>query len=96
MTEQQLQGAVIELCKLYGIACYHPYFSRRSAPGWPDLAMCGTHGFITRELKSAAGELTADQERWGRMLRMAGISWDIWRPRDLRSGRIERELLKIR
>ena len=96
MTEQQLQGAVIEMCKLYGIAWYHPYFSRRSVPGWPDLAICGARGFITRELKSATGTTTHDQERWGWMLRQAGISWDIWRPDDLRSGRIQRELLNIR
>ena len=96
MTEQQLQDAVTGMCRLYGIAWYHPYFSRRSVPGWPDLAICGTHGFITRELKSVSGKPTADQERWGQLLRRAGISWDIWRPDDLRSGRIQRELLDIR
>jgi hypothetical protein len=96
VTEQQLQGAVIDLCRLFGIACYHPYFSRRSVPGWPDLAICGTRRFITRELKSATGKVTIEQERWGRMLREAGVSWDVWRPDDLRSGRIQQELLDIR
>lgn len=96
MTEQQLQGAVIEMCKLFGIAWYHPYFSRRSTPGWPDLALCGAHGFLTRELKTAKGKTTAEQERWGAMLRHAGVSWDVWRPDDLHSGRIQRELLAIR
>jgi hypothetical protein len=96
VTEQQLQGAVIDMCKIYGIACYHPYFSRRSAPGWPDLAICGTRGFITRELKTAVGRVSEAQERWGQMLRLAGISWDVWRPDDMTSGRIQRELLAIR
>jgi hypothetical protein len=96
VTEQLLQAAVIDMCKIYGIAWYHPYFSRRSVPGWPDMAICGAHGFITRELKSATGKPTADQERWGWMLRQAGISWDVWRPGDLDSGRIQRELNAIR
>jgi hypothetical protein len=30
------------------------------------------------------------------MLRQAGISWDVWRPDDLRSGRIQHELQDIR
>lgn len=96
MTEQQLQAAVIDMCKLYGIAWYHPYFSRRSVPGWPDLAICGTRRFITRELKSERGKVTEEQERWGWMLRHAGVSWDVWRPGDLGSGRIQRELQEIR
>jgi hypothetical protein len=96
VTEQQLQGAVIDMCRLYGIAWYHPYFSRRSVPGWPDLAICGTRGFITRELKTATGKITEAQQRWGWMLRQAGVSWAVWRPDDLRSGRIQRELLDIR
>lgn len=96
MTERSFQASIIEICKLFGIAWYHTFDSRRSAKGWPDLAMVGKRGFITRELKSERGTVTADQERWGEMLRQVGISWDIWRPEDLRSGRIENELRAIR
>jgi len=96
VTEATFQDAVIALCKMHSVAWYHPYFSRRSAAGWPDLALCGANGFITRELKTERGKLTADQQHWGSMLRQAGISWDVWRPADLRSGRIQRELLAIR
>lgn len=96
MTEKQLQAAVIDLCRIYGIACYHTYDSRRSQPGWPDLAMCGTKRFITRELKSDYGKVQDEQDLWGFMLRQVGISWDVWRPDDLKSGRIQRELLSIR
>lgn len=96
MTEATFQDAVVKLCKLLGVSCYHPYFSRRSAAGWPDLALCGGNGFMTRELKTERGRLTADQRRWGEMLRQAGVSWDVWRPNDLQSGRIKRELLNIR
>jgi len=96
VTEEQFQDTVVAMCKLLGIAWYHPYFSRRSAAGWPDLALCGKNGFLLRELKTERGKLTADQERWGSILRTAGVSWDVWRPTDLESGRIQRELLDIR
>lgn len=96
MTERSFQASVIEICKLFGIAWYHTFDSRRSAKGWPDLAMVGKRGFITRELKSERGTVTPDQERWGEMLRQVGISWDVWRPEDLRSGRVENELRAIR
>jgi hypothetical protein len=96
VTEEQFQNTVIAMCKLLDVSWYHPFFSRRSAAGWPDLALCGPHGFITRELKTERGKLTAGQARWGSMLRQAGISWDVWRPDDLRSGRIQHELQDIR
>lgn len=96
MNERHLQGAVIDLCKLYGIAWYHTYDSRNSVAGWPDLALCGAGGFMLRELKTERGELTSDQDEWGFRLRNAGVNWDVWRPDDLRSGRIERELTAIR
>jgi hypothetical protein len=96
MTERSLQASIIELCKLFGIAWYHTYDSRRSARGWPDLALVGKRGFITRELKSAHGTVTAEQEGWGMRLRQAGVDWAIWRPADLLSGRIENELRVIR
>ena len=86
----------MDICDLYGIAYYHTYNSRRSVPGWPDLALCGSRGFITRELKAEYGKPTRDQEHWGFILRNAGVSWDVWRPDDLRNGRIQRELEAIR
>lgn len=96
MTERSLQASVIELCKLFGIAWYHTFDSRRSTRGWPDLALVGKRGFITRELKSVSGVVTPEQERWGVMLRLAGVNWAVWRPADLRSGRIEKELRAIK
>lgn len=96
MTEEQFQRTVIAMCKLFGVAWYHPYFSRRSAAGWPDLALCGDRGFLLRELKTEKGRLTRDQQTWGARLRNAGVSWDVWRPVDLHSGRIQRELETIR
>lgn len=94
--EAHLQGAVIDMCRLLGVAWYHSYSSRRSVPGWPDLALCGSKGFMLRELKTDKGQLTKDQVRWGDRLKGAGVSWDVWRPADLQSGRVQRELEAIR
>lgn len=96
MKEAHLQEAVIDMCRLFGVAWYHAYSSRRSVPGFPDLALCGSSGFMFRELKAASGRPTSEQQQWGLMLRAAGVSWDVWRPDDLESGRIQRELLEIR
>lgn len=96
MTEAQFQETVIAMCKLLGVAWYHPFFSRRSAAGWPDLALCGGSGFMLRELKTDKGRLTKDQQAWGTRLGAAGQDWDVWRPDDLHSGRIQRELEAIK
>ncbi len=96
MTEAQFQNTVVAMCKLLGVASYHPYFARRSAAGWPDLALCGDNGFLLRELKTEKGRLTRDQEEWGFKLQKAGVDWDVWRPDDLMSGRIQRELQAIK
>ena len=96
MTEAQFQETVIAMCKLLRVECYHPFFSRRSSAGWPDLALCGDSGFLLRELKTENGRLTRAQREWGARLRNAGVSWDVWRPDDLHSGRIQRELEAIR
>lgn len=96
MTEEQFQSTVIAMCKLFGVGWYHPYFSRRSAAGWPDLALCGDRGFLLRELKTDKGRVTRDQQAWGERLRKAGQDWDVWRPVDLHGGRIQAELEAIR
>lgn len=96
MTEAQLQAAVIDCCKLLGIAWYHPYDSRRSVPGYPDLTLCGRRGVFWRELKTDRGRLTSAQTEWGLRLGDAGQDWDVWRPADLRSGRVLSELRAIR
>jgi hypothetical protein len=96
VTEEQFQATVIAMCKLFAVAWYHPFFSRRSAAGWPDLALCGDNGFLLRELKTEKGRLTKDQQAWGSRLRNAGVSWDVWRPADLNSGRIQKEIEAIR
>lgn len=95
MTEAQLQAAVVKLCKLYGLRWHHQRYSIGSGAGWPDLVICGRR-MLHRELKSDTGKVTRAQHDWGVTLGVAGADWDVWRPADLASGRIVRELEAVR
>lgn len=64
--------------------------------GWLDLFILGPGGALWRETKSATGRLTPEQRAWMEALRAAGYDADVWRPADLASGRIQRELQAIR
>ena len=96
MREASLQKAVTDLCDLLRLKWYHANLPVRDKRGWPDLTIGGRHGTIFRELKKQDGTVTADQAEWGALFAIAGISWDVWRPSDLQSGRILRELESIR
>ena len=74
---------------------YHTYFSKASNVGFPDWVFAGPSGILFRELKTAKGRLTIAQVMWRRVLRQAGADVDVWRPEDLASGRIARELAAL-
>jgi hypothetical protein len=87
---QQVRG----LAKVLGYMEFHPYDSRKSTPGWPDCTFVHpvTGRLLFRELKTEKGRLTPPQKAWLEALRTAGQDADVWRPCDLESGRIQREL----
>ena len=91
MTEQILMAYIRQVARELDLAIYHTRDSRGSDPGFPDLLIVGKTG-IFRELKPDEGDLRWHQRRWFRVLRVAGYSCEIWRPRDWQSGRIRREL----
>jgi hypothetical protein len=95
MTEAQLQSAVVALCKLYGLKWHHQRYSIGSGAGWPDLTIAGRK-LLHRELKRETGHPTEAQLAWIHVLRHAGADADVWRPSDLASGRIQKELEAIR
>lgn len=80
MTEKQFQQAVTDLARLLGLLVYHPYDSRRSEPGFPDLTIVGRAGVLFRELKTTRGRLTPAQRKWIGALNEAGADADVWRP----------------
>lgn len=102
MSEGQLQSAVIEMARLLRWRVHHDRPARRSDgswstpvqgdPGFPDLLLVRRGTVLAVELKSERGRLTTEQERWLAELGGAGVLVAVWRPEDLRSGRIERVL----
>lgn len=96
LTEVQLQNNVIDLVKIYGGRSFHVYDSRRSAAGWPDLVIRFPGYILFRELKTAKGRVSRDQQWWLDSLRSAGLDAGVWRPVDLREGRIPAELREAR
>ena len=79
MTEAQLQALIREACRWHQLLVYHPYDSRRSEPGYPDLTIVGK-SVLFREVKSATGRVTTAQDTWLRRLAAASADAAVWRP----------------
>jgi hypothetical protein len=80
-TEQGFLAAVVALAKLHGWMAFHPFWSVRSTPGYPDLTLVKPPRLILAELKSARGQLTPAQAHWLALLRQVpGIEVYEWRP----------------
>lgn len=81
LTEAQWQATVIDAAKALGWLCMHPYDSRRSEPGYPDLTLVRDR-VVFVELKSETGRLTPQQHAWIGALNVAGAEVYVWRPAD--------------
>lgn len=94
MSESDLDRKVQQIARGLGLLVYHTFDSRRSAPGWPDLTIVG-RSVLYRELKRENGRLTTAQRAWLAALGDAGQDAGVWRPSDLLSGRVARELAAL-
>ena len=94
MSEAELEVHVRAIIKDLGLLGYHTRDSRGSAKGFPDWTICGAR-VMFRELKTKRGKITEEQRDWLEALHTAGADTDVWRPEDLMSGRIARELAKL-
>ena len=79
-TEKDFQAQVVELAEVMGWLVYHPYDSRNSEKGYPDLTMVRKERVIWAELKSNYGTVTGVQRLWLRALPMGQAF--LWRPSD--------------
>jgi hypothetical protein len=83
VSEPAFQRQVLELAHLHRWVSYHPYDSRRSEAGWPDLALCRPPRLVLAELKSATGRVSKAQRRWLDLLAACpGVEVYCWRPAD--------------
>lgn len=95
MTENQLLREVMKLCGRHDVELDHRYQPVQDRAGWPDCSLLGTSAAAFRELKTATGRLSLAQRRTGERMRVAGLDFDVWRPEDLESGRIEAEIAAL-
>ena len=92
--EAQLQNHVIQMATALGWDYYHTHDSRRSPGGFPDLVLIHQRKRIclVRELKTERGRFRSRQEDWLEGLHAAGVDAAVWRPSDVVSQRVQREL----
>jgi hypothetical protein len=86
-TEKQFMEAVIEYARLCGWLVYHPFDSRRSEAGWPDLAMVRDEILLIVELKTERGRVSKAQQMWLEALSKVAafcpnMRVRLWRPSD--------------
>lgn len=91
-SERELMAAVIELARWRQWTTFHPFDSRRSHPGWPDLALWRGGEFLVVELKTDRGRVSAAQRTCLDGLAAAGIETHIWREAQWHDGTIEERL----
>ena len=110
MSEDDLLDTVVELAQLLGILTHHCRPARtkgrdgqdrwvtpiKGDKGFPDCVLAGARGVLYRELKAEKGRLSEEQNVWIARLRRAGADAAVWKPSDLATGRIQRELQEIR
>lgn len=82
MSEREWQDLVVQYARLHKWWVFHPYDSRKSAPGWPDLVLLRPPRIVVAELKSERGKVSAAQERVLALLDECGVDARVWRPSD--------------
>lgn len=82
MTERQFQTRVTTFATAIGWWVYHPYDSRRSREGWPDLTLIRGSRLLFLELKTQSGRIRPEQLDVITRLKTAGQTALIVRPSD--------------
>lgn len=71
------------LARLLGWRVFHPFNSRRSEPGWPDLSLVKPPRIVFVEVKTDTGRLSAAQRTWlAALQQVEQVAVRVWRPGD--------------
>ena len=93
LTEKRLQALVEDALTQLGWLYFHPRYSIRSVPGWPDIFALRGPRALAIELKSTTGTLTVHQARWlDAFSQCPGIETYCWRPADWLNGTVAETL----
>ena len=95
MSEVELERNVGRIAADLQVWRHHNPDSRKVTAGLPDDLLAGPGGVIWRELKRETEKPSPAQIALMAFLRAAGHDVDVWRPSDLLSGRIAREILAL-
>ena len=91
LSEKDFLSQVKDLAKIYHWRLYHPFLSKWSERGYPDITLVRPPRIIFAELKRETGKLTSSQEEWGELLRgCPGVEYYCWRP-----GQFDDEIVEI-
>ena len=103
MYERSLNALIRRRCR--DLRLYHLGLTTHRIPGYhdagpgpagyPDWTIVGPGGHLFREAKSENGRRSRAQIAWSKVLTAAGLDYDVWRPADWHSGRIDAELRAI-
>ena len=83
LTEKDFERQVRDLAKLFGWKYYHPFLSKWSERGFPDVTLVRPPRIIFAELKSEKGKVSPAQQEWLDLLGNVGdkdVQVYIWRP----------------
>ena len=84
LTEKDLQASIVEAARWFRWHVFHPFDSRRSAAGWPDLSMVHPdYGIVFAELKREGKHPTSEQVRVLAALARWNSQVYVWRPSNL-------------
>ena len=84
ITEKDLLSQIKDLAKIYHWRLYHPFLSKWSERGFPDLVLLRPPRIIFAELKRDDGKLTPSQQEWADLLKACpGVEYYCFRPSDI-------------
>ena len=84
LSEKAFMAAIVTLATMHGWKVFHPFDSRRSIPGYPDLTLAkADEPVVYIECKLAGEKPTIEQQAWLATLRSAlHTEVYLWYPED--------------